>query len=197
MRSPDLFMYAAQCQLAMQTDSSQVIALMDSALACYPSPRPVAAARHVLVRAYTLGQFGKFREAVAGYNEYEHLMAGNLNANFYYEREQMEVKSKMFHAALNDIERAIKLMPEEPLLYLEAASLNFRVGQLDEAIAYAQKATDLDSNYAEAYRILGVCQHQKALDTKDKTLQELARKNLSLAKEKGDEMAESILNEMQ
>lgn len=187
MRTPQLFMYAAQCKQKAQSDTAQVIALMDSALNCFSKPYPVAAANIILLRAKALSEIGKYRDAIVGYNEFEHLSGSNLTANFYYEREQMEIKCRMYGPALNDIEKAIKLSPREAVLYAEAAALNYRVAQNDQAISYAQKAIELDNNFADAHRILGVCLLEKGQKTE-------ARKHLLKAKELGDSLAEGILN---
>ncbi len=186
MRTPELFMYAAQCRQKSQADTTQVIALMDSALNCFSKPYPVAAANIIMLRAKALADIGNYREAIAGYNEFEHLSGSNLTANFYYEREQMEVKCRMYAPALNDIEKAIRLSPREPVLHAEAAALNYRVAQNEQAIAYAQKAIALDSNFADAHRILGVCLLEKGEKAE-------ARKHLLKAKELGDTLADGIL----
>ena len=186
MRTPQLFMYAAQCRQKSQADTAQVIALMDSALNCYSKPYPVAAANIILLRAKTLAGNGNLREAIAGYNDFEHLSGSNLTANFYYEREQMEVKCRMYAPALNDIEKAIKLSPREPLLHAEAAALNYRVGHNDQAISYARQAIALDEQFADAHRILGVCLLENGAKAE-------ARKHLLRAKELGDALADGLL----
>lgn len=186
MRTPQLFMYAAQCRQKSQADTAQVIALMDSALNCYSKPYPVAAANIILLRAKTLAGNGNLREAIAGYNDFEHLSGSNLTANFYYEREQMEVKCRMYAPALNDIEKAIKLSPREPLLHAEAAALNYRVGHNDQAVSYARQAIALDEQFADAHRILGVCLLENGAKAE-------ARKHLLRAKELGDALADGLL----
>lgn len=187
MRTPELFMYAAQCRQKSQADTAQVIALMDSALNCFSKPYPVAAANIILLRAKTLAETGNYRDAIAGYNDFEHLTGSNLTANFYYEREQMELKCRMYAPALNDIEKAIKLSPREPVLHAEAAALHYRVAQTDQAITYARQAIALDEGFADAHRILGVCLMEKGQKAE-------ARTHLTRAKELGDTLAEGILN---
>jgi len=190
MRSPEIFLYAAQCKQRMQTGDEEVLALQDSAVACYPTPLPQAAASAVLLRAATKARLGKAREAVMDYNEYEHLMGGAaLGAGFYYEREQQEVQCRMYPSAMNDIERAIKLQPREPLFYAECAALNYRVGQTDEAIQAAKKATEIDPKFPDPFRILGVCYTDKG----DKAQ---ARIYLQKAIDLGDEMARGVLEKL-
>ena len=188
LRTPELFLYAAQClQMQEGTPADTLIALQDSAVNCYSRPYPREAATAILMRATTLEKAGRTRDAIRDLNEYEHL-TGNLNANFYYEREQMEVKCRMYPAAMNDIERAIRLAPTEPLYYAECAALNYRVGQTDDAMHYAEKAIELAPDYADAYRILGVCLHDKGKPE--------ARKYLQKAVELGDKLAQNVLDKM-
>lgn len=189
LRSPDMFMYAVQCKQSSGAGNDEILALLDSALNCYPKPYPVAAANTIIMRAKTLAEAGKTRDAVMGYNDFEHLSGSNLSANFYYEREQLEVKCRMYPAALNDIEKAIKLSPKEAILYAEAAALNYRVGEVDDAIRHAEKAIEVDDKFTDAYRILGVCQIQKGNSNE-------ARKNLQKAIELGDTMAQGVLDKM-
>ena len=116
-------------------------------------------------------------------------MGGHVSATFYYEREQQEVKCRMYPAALNDIERAIRLLPNEPLFWAESAALNYRVGQTDEAIKAAQQAIKIDPQFPDPYRILGVCHADKG--ERDK-----ARTYLQKAVELGDTMAQGVLDKL-
>lgn len=188
LRTPELFLYAAQClQMQEGTPDDAIIALQDSAVNCYSKPYPREAATAILMRATTLAKAGRTRDAIRDLNDYEHL-AGNLNANFYYEREKLEVKCRMYTAAMNDIERAIRISPAEPLYVAECAALNYRVGQIDDAMHYAQKAMEKAPDYADAYRIYGVCLHEKGKPE--------ARKYLQKAVELGDKLAQNVLDKM-
>lgn len=186
LRSSGNFLYAAQCQ-QMLADTAAVLALQDSAVACFTKPYVTDAAPALLMRAQTLLSMNKFREAVMDLNDYEHLMSNNLNANFYYQREQAEMRCRMFQQALNDIERAVKMEPDEPLYHAELAAANYRFGQIDDAIAAACAAIALDDEFADAHRILGVCLKQQGKEAE-------ARKALERAAELGDEMATGLLN---
>ena len=186
MRSSETFLYAVQCKQAAGANADEVVALLDSALSCYPKPYPAAAAPVVMMRAKALAEAGKAKEAVLGYNNYEHLCAGNVSANFHYEREQLEVKCRMYPAALSDIEKAIKLAPDDALLYAEAASLNYRLGDVATSESYARKAIEKDGNFSDAYRILGVCLMQSGKEKE-------AKETLTKAKELGDTLAEGLL----
>lgn len=189
MRSAEYFLYASQCKQMLKAPTEEILALQDSAVNCFTKPYPTEAASCLYLRAKTLASLQKFREAVTDMNEYEHLLSGNVNANFLYEREQMEMQCRMFPGALNDIERAVKLQPNEPLLHAESAVVNYRVGQLDEAIASAREAIRLDATFPDAYRILGICLSEKGKKTE-------AREALLKAKELGDTMADTVLEKI-
>ena len=156
LRSADYFLYAAQCQLMLR-DTTAVLALQDSAVACFTKPYMENAAPALLMRATTLVKVGRYRDAVRDLNDYEHLKSKELTANFYYQREQTELQCRMYQQALNDIETAVRMEPREPLYHAELASVNYRIGQIDEAVAAARQAVAIDDQFADAYRILGVC----------------------------------------
>lgn len=186
LRSADNFLYAAQCQ-QMVNDTLAVLALQDSAVACFTKPYVEAAAPALLMRSGTLISLHRYREAVRDLNDYEHLKSKNLTANFYYRREQAEMRCRMFQQALSDIEQAVKMAPREPLFQAEAAAVHYRFGNLDDAIAAARQAIALDDEFADAHRILGVCLRAQQKETE-------ARTALQRAADLGDEMAKSLLN---
>lgn len=189
LRSADTFLSAAQCQI-MQNKEEGVLELLDSALALFAKPYPISAASTILLRADYLAKAGKNRDAVLGLNDYERLAGGNLNANFYYGREQLEIKARMYPQALSDIEKAIALAPKESLYFAEAAALNYRLAQLDDAIEYAKKAIALDEKFPDPYRIIGVCYNQKGNKAE-------AKKYLQKAVDLGDTLATGIIDKMQ
>lgn len=188
LRTPELFLYAAQCLQMQEGDHlTEIITLQDSALNCFTQPYPQEAAPILLMRAGNLAKAGKKREAVADYNAYEHLCGTELSAEFYYTREQLELACRMYPAALNDIERAIKASPDDATLRAELAALNYRVNQIDDAILAAREAISIDPTLPDAYRILGVClRHQ------GKTAE--GNKQLQKAVELGDTIAQGILD---
>ncbi len=189
MRSADYFLYAGQCKQMMKAPAEEILATQDSAIACFSKPYPVESARSFYLRSKTLTELGRLREAVTDLNEYEHLLAGKINDTFYYEREQLEVQCRMYQQALDDIDHAITLQPSEPLYYAEQAVVNYRVGQIDEALVAAQQAVKLDDTFADAYRILGVC-------LSDKGKKKEAREALQKAIDLGDELAVKVLEKM-
>lgn len=190
MRSSEMFLYAAQCKQMLKAPLEEVLAMQDSALNCYSKPYPREAANIIYLRAKTMENMERYREAVVEMNEYEHIMAGRVSAQFYYEREQMEMQCRMYPAAISDIDRACKLAPQEPLYRLEMAVVHFRVGELPEAIEACRKAIKMDDEFADAHRILGICLREQGKTDE-------ARTSLQRAAELGDKSAEDLLKTLQ
>lgn len=189
MRSAEYYLYAGQCKQMMEAPLEEILLTQDSAIACFSKPYPVESATSFYLRSKTLTDLKRYREAVLDLNEYEHLLSAQVNDRFYYEREQLETQCRMFQQALNDIDHAITLNPQEPLYYAEQAVVNYRVGQVDEAMVAAQQAIKLDDTFADAYRILGIC-----LSDKGKKVE--AKKALQKAIDLGDELAIKVLEKM-
>lgn len=186
MRSAEHYLYAAQCQ-QMLNDTAAVLAMQDSAVACFTKPYPEAAAPSLLIRAQTLMGMGKYRLAVADLNDYEHLKYKEVNANFYYQRYQAEMRCRMFQQALNDIERCTTMAPREPLFFAELAATHYRFNQVDEAVTAARQAIALDPDFPDAHRILGIC-----LRAQNKEAD--AKASLQRAADLGDETAKGLLS---
>ena len=138
------------------------------------------------MRANTLQSVGRYRDAVRDLNDYEHLKANTLSANFYYRRMQAEMRCRMFQQAIDDIERAVKMEPQEPLYHAEQAVVHFRCGQLDEAEAAARAAIALNPEFTDAHRILGVCLRAQGKENE-------AKAALQRAVDLGDTMAKDLL----
>lgn len=189
MRSAEYFLYASQCKEMLKAPAEEILALQDSAVNCFTKPYPADAASYIYLRAKTLSKLEKFREAVSDMNEFEHLNSGNVSAKFCYEREQMEMQCRQFQNALNDIERAVSLSPEEPLFRAEEAVVNYRVGQFKEAAEAARQAIRLEEGFADAHRILGICLHEMGQNAE-------AKKSLQRAIELGDEASKKVLEQM-
>ena len=186
MRSADTFYAAAQCRLALK-DQEGAIAQMDSAVNTFSKPYLRAAAPYLMARARLLDQAGKYRLAVADYNEYEKLMPGQLTADFYYLREQTEFAGHLYQQAIDDIKKAVDMSPQEPAYHAEKASVELRVGMIDEAIVSAQEAIRLAPEQADGHLLLGLglC----AKNQKQEGLQHLQK-----AKELGHEQAQSLID---
>ena len=112
-------------------------------------------------------------------------MLGRHDADFYYKREQCEVKGKLYQQALIDIEIATRIS-QEPLYVAEKASLLLRLNKNEEALETAEYCVAMDPEYAEAYLIKGVAQIH--LGKKKEGLEALAK-----AKELGSDQADALI----
>jgi len=144
------------------------------------------AAPYLFARAQTLFSAGQYRKAVFDYNEYEKLIATGLNDRFYYIRFQAEVNGNLFQQALNDINKAIEINPNNTIYYAEKASLEVRVNLYDDAINTAKECIKVDPNNSDGYLFLGL-----ALCLKGEKVE--GTKNLEKAKELGDNQAQGLI----
>ena len=185
----NLYYQARSLQMA-DGDSTVVLALLDSAVNRFRRPFRQDAAPYLYYRAQQYDRYGYYREASLGYKDYEDVVGQSaLNDLFYYNKEQAELKAKLYPQALADIEKAIALKPGEYVYYVEKALIETRAGQYEEAVLSARKAQQLDSNDPDSYKLLGIA------------LAELGRKkeaqdNLRKALQLGDKEAQEWLNNM-
>ena len=187
LRSPDLFYEASRCK-EMQADTTAQLALLDSAVAMFSRPYLREAAPYLLTRAQARLNAGKYRDATFDLNEYETLMRSQqLTANFYYLRYQAEVGGRLFQQALNDIDRAIELNDANEFYLAEKASLQIRVGLVDEAMVTAQQLIDKAPSQSDGYLFLGLA--QCLADKKSDGL-----KNLEKARDMGDTQAQMLID---
>ena len=186
LRNGELFYEAAQCKSQMQAEKSEIMELLDSAIAVSESTGRNNAAPYYLARGRQFDEMGEYKKAVLDYNQYDTLMYGRASHDFYYIKFKCETKIRQYQQALNDIAHAIILNRREPLYYAEMASLQLRVNQLEEAIATCDMCIQVDPNYADPYIIKGIAQGE---------LKQIpqAREALQKAKELGDERADGLL----
>lgn len=173
-------------QLTEGSDINEVIALMDSAIVRLNKPYGQDAAGYFYERADANVTAGKYRNAVVDYNTFYDAMLGNVNALFYYQREQAEMQCRMYKQALDDINHAVELAPEDVDFWIEKGSVHLRVNQMAEAEEALTKALSLDANNAVTYRMLGYAQ---ALQKKLKE----AKANFTKAKELGDTVVDQLI----
>lgn len=187
IRNGDLFYSAAQCKTQMKAPDAEIVALLDSAIAVSPQPLNFVGAPYVLARATHYYNIGEYRKAVIDFNQYDSLMQGRpITSNFYYIRHKAEMEIHQYQQALNDMDRAILLQRDSPILWAEKASLHLRFSQTDKAIRSAEICTQLAPEYADGYILLGVAN----MVAKNK---EEGIKALMKAKELGDERADEYL----
>lgn len=185
LRSPELFYEASRCK-AMAADTVAQIALLDSCLTCFTKPYLKEAAPYLLASAQARIDAGRYRQAVALLNDYENLMAAQVNDRFYYLRYQAEVSGRLFQQALNDIDKAISMNPQSDFYYAEKASLQVRVGMYDEAQETAREAIRIAPDHSDGYLFLGLTQCLKGQN-------EDGVENLKHAQELGDPQAEELI----
>ncbi|MBR4729561.1 MAG: serine protease [Prevotella sp.] len=185
MDKAEMWYGAARCK-EMQKDTTAMLALLDSAVNVFTKPYLKQAAPYLWTRGNKRFDCGKYREAVADFNEYEKLMATQVNARFYYIRHQAEIEGRLYQQALNDINRAIQMEPKETLYYAEKASLQIRVGQYDDAIGTAEELLALEPDGSNGYLFKGLALCLKG-NKKD------GLELLGKAKEMGDPQAEGLI----
>ena len=185
LRSAALFYEASRCKELMN-DTVARVALLDSCVAMFSKPYLKEAAPYLMTRAQALMESGRYRDAANDLNDYEQLMAANVNANFYYLRYQCEVGGRLYQQALNDINRAIDIEPQYDLYYAEKASFQVRLGLYDEAVETATKCIEVAPDHSDGYLFLGLAQCLKGLT-------EEGVKNLKKARELGDSQADDLI----
>lgn len=173
-------------QLIEGSDAGEALALMDSAVARFTKPYTSEAAPYFYERAEMKVQMGKYRDAVLDYDAFYEAIGGRVTAAFYVQRQSAEVQCKMYQQAINDINKAVEMAPEDPSVWMEKGSVHVRVGQHAEAIEALNKTIQLDPKAAAAYRMLGYCQVQQKKNKE-------ACANFAKAKELGDEVVESLM----
>ena len=186
MRSADCFYNASLCLQANNAPKEKVIEMLDSAVAFFPQPYKADAAPYLMLRGKYLDDNGMYRKAVADYTEYEKLMGNMVNGNFFYLKEQAELKAKLYQPALDDIDKAIALAPKEQLYYAEKAMLQVRVNKIDEGMTTAQLCMTRFPDYGDGHAVYGLAQILKG-----KKKEGMA--TLEKAKELGSEMAEPLM----
>lgn len=167
-------------------DKKEVIALMDSAIAFYPKPYGKDAAPYLYERARIKSDMEDYRGAVTDYNDFYDAMLGQTSAEFHLIRSQAELNCRMYQQAINDINKAVELDPNNVTYWVEKGGIHIRVNQAAEAIQALTRAIKMDPENAPAYRMLGYAQIQNK--EKDKGLA-----NLQKAKDLGDEVADGLL----
>lgn len=154
------FFNAAKTKELLKADPKEVIVLLDSCIARCPQPITADMAPYLLERAQMNMNAELYRAAMLDYDAYFTAVGGKVNDVFYYYREQAAFKAKQFQRALDDIAKAIELSPKELTYRAEQAVLNLRVGRNEEALNVLNEALKIDPKYAEAYRLMGICQIQ-------------------------------------
>lgn len=187
MRNSEVYFEAAQCKTQLGAPNTEILELLDSAVAVCHQPLDNTSAPYILSRGQLLASMGEYKRALADYNSYDTLMYGRANAEFYYARYECEVQVRQYQQALNDIAHAAYIGGDNTAFYLaEMASLQLRVNQLDDAVKTADLCLSLTPDNTDALIIKGVA----LANLKDKTT---AIECLNKAKELGDDRAEEYI----
>lgn len=186
LRSAATFFTTAKIKEAMKEPAEEVLALLDSCVACFNKPYTQEAAPYLLERAQARMVADQARNAVVDYDAYYEAVNGNVNDVFYYYREQAALKSRQYQRALDDLAKAIELNPKELTYRAELAVVNIRVGRNEEAVKILKEALAIDDKYAEAYRLMGIAQVQM----KQKAA---ACESFAKAKELGDPNVDALI----
>lgn len=186
LASAATFFSAAKTKELMDGDPKEVLALMDSCIARCTQPISSTDAPYLLERAQMNMNAEQYRPAMVDYDTYFTAVNGDVNDVFYYYREQASINARQYQRALNDISKAIELNPKELTYRAEQALINLRVGRNEEALKILEDALAIDPKYAEAYRLMGICQIQLKK-------QEEACANFAKAKELGDTNVDELI----
>ncbi len=184
--NPELYLEMAQSKQHLGAKDDEILALLNQCIEKCDTPYVSTSAPYFLARARQFEKMQQYRNAIKDYYTYEYFMVGRLAAEFYYNREQLELKAKMWQQALQDIAIAARLDPKEALYPTEAANIFLRINKPETAIDAAKQAIQLDPQFADAYLLLGIAQ----CESKNKTE---GLKNIAKAKELGNTQADSFL----
>lgn len=185
MGTAETWYCAALCKGQLK-DTTSMLALLDSAMNLFTKPYLKQAAPYLWARAKTKFDVRKYREAVTDMNDYEQLMAADVNANFYYIRHQAEIEGRLYQQALNDISQASKMEPKNTFYLAEKASLELRVGLYDQVAETAKDIQALEPDNSDGYLFLGLSQCMQG-----KKKEGLV--NLQKAKELGYPQADEVI----
>ncbi len=185
LRSAELFYEASTCR-TMMGDSLGALALLDSAVATYGQPYLKEAAPYLLIRAQYRMQMGEYRGAVTDLIDYESLMAMQVNEQFYYLRFQAAVNGRIYQQALNDINKALAMQPQNETFLSDKASFLVRVGLYKDAIDTSEQLIAAAPTQSDGYLFLGLA--QCLTDNKAEGV-----KNLQKALELGDPQAKELI----
>lgn len=190
IKNPELYLELAQCAEQMKGNDDEILGYLNKSIELCDTPYVQNAAPYFFARAQQYDKMGQYRAAMKDLYVYEFLNRGRLDASFYYMREQIEVKGKLWQQAMQDILIATQLAPEEPMYFAETGNLFLRLGKYDDAILAAQTAVKLNSEYSEAYLILGIAQCKS--NKKDE-----GKANIEKAKVLGNPQADNFLKRLQ
>ncbi|MBQ0089668.1 MAG: hypothetical protein KBT27_10110 [Prevotellaceae bacterium] len=172
--SKTLFCEATALEMA-GGDTLLIMSLLDSAVMRFQRPYKSDVAPYLIQRARHALRYGNINQAAVDYQDYEDIVGTKkLNDAFFFEKYQVERQANLYERALSDIDKCLSLNPSEYIYQVEKAMLNLHLGMFDEAIYSAQEALKLDSNGADAYKIIGIAKAELGNKAEAKTYLEKA-----------------------
>lgn len=184
--SPASFYAASKIKRILNDTTGISLALLDSCIARFSKPYTAEAAPYLFERAEIRVQAGRDAEAVEDYDAYEQCAPSKPNAYFYYRREQAAMRAGNQEKALEDIQKALRLLPGDPALLEEHGSILVTLLRYKEALKYLDAALEKDANRSYAYRLKGYALIQE-------NRKEEAREALIRGKALGDEISAQLL----
>jgi len=156
--SPASFYWAAKAKEQIPgTSISDLIVLLDSAIVrTGPDPTTETLA-YLLERIDYKMKLTLYDQAIEDYNLYYEMLNGNVDDSFYYYRQQAKFRGGDMPGALEDIQTALKLKPQDPNYLAEEASVYIRMEKYDDAIKSLDQAIAIAPDFASCYRLKGVC----------------------------------------
>ncbi|MEG1545081.1 MAG: tetratricopeptide repeat-containing serine protease family protein [Tannerellaceae bacterium] len=189
MASPVSFYWAAKAKINVpNTNISDVIALLDSAVVRCGTPISKEAAPYVLERVDLKLRLMLYKEAIADYDLYYDLVNAQVTDGFFYYREQAKFRLGDLAGALADIQEAIRRSDKNPDYLAEEASVYLRMQDYPKALASIEKALVLAPDFASCYRLRGICYLRQEKKAEACTA-------FTKAKELGDPVVEKLIKE--
>lgn len=183
---PETYLEMAQCKEQLGASDREVLDLLEQSVAVCDTPYVASSAPYFYARGLQYAKVGEYRKAMVDLVRYEYFNQGQLDASFYYQREQIELQGKLYQQALGDILTACRMAPETVAYHAEAGSLYLRVNRPQDAAEAARHCIEVDPESADGYLILGVAQTQ--LNQKEEGI-----RNIEKAKSLGNEQADNFL----
>lgn len=185
-RSSSTYYYAARC-LELQDDLAGAMSLMDSVMTCQSYPLTSEGAAYLYEHARICMLTENYRQAYLDYSLYETLSSVTKNASLYYDRSIAALQTRAYQAALEDMETAVAMEPDNMDFRGQLAVVNMRVGRNQEAINGLDKAIAINSGRSDLYRLKGLAYIQLKQNKK-------AKEFLETAVKMGDDQAQALID---
>ncbi len=92
---------------------------------------------------------------VSGEEKIKEIITKEITADFFLFYGKVLLDEKEFQQALENYEKALKFLPDNPDLYIAVADTYFLMGEFDEGLQYLQHAVSLDKKYAVYWNNMG------------------------------------------